>query len=289
MRKNGLTFALLCCVFAMVLGLAGCGGSGASSSQAGASTASASAASASSSTATPQDPDAEFLPALAAGLEARWQYSDKIAGQELTAEVRKQLAQYELDEIAPFKGASFKDPELGKLAERYIAAVEESVDCLSLIDTDYVTFTERWSDAYAERALTMKELVEKYGFTMADAHKASLESVIEDAKEEEGKESVPSDIQKAANEDIPAALESAFKKSDDNVYRATTINSSRASFDRYNFCVLLLNDKGGLAEQFSLGTENWGSGAEASFEFTPSKEFATIAVISEKWYATWQI
>ena len=297
-----LAIVLTCCLFTLALGLVGCGGSSSgSASNAGASNSSADVSSssdaveqsqssepASSSATAPQDPDAEFLPALAAGLEARWKYSDQIEGQELTVEKRRQLAQSELDHIAAFKGAAFEDAELGKLAEHYIAAVEDSQACLPLFDTDYINFAKRWGDSYVERSLVLKALVDKYGFKVSDAYKDSLDGVVEDAKEAEAEEAVPADIRKAAKEDIPAALASAFQKADDGVYRATVVNPNRGSFDYYNFTVCLLDAKGGLVEQFPLGIEGWGSGAEATFEFAPTKEFASIGVLHGDWYATWQ-
>lgn len=270
---------LVCCVFALALGLVACGG---------ASSNSASSSGTASTVAAPQDPDAEFMPALAVGLEDRWKYSDQTKDQELTVDKRKQLAQSELDHIAIFKGANFKDAELGKLAERYIAAVEDSVACLSVIDTDYISFAQRWSNSYTERSLVIKELADKYGFKVSDEYQSSLDKVIEDAKLSEVENSAPDDILKAVKEGIPAAVVSAFQKGDDGVYRATVINPTRANFDYYNLTVCLLDSKGGLAEDFPLGTNNWASGAEASFEFTPTKEFASIGVLNGAWWANWQ-
>lgn len=274
-----LPIILICCVFALALGLVACGGTSSNS---------ASSSGTASTVAAPQDPDTEFMPALAAGLEDRWKYSDQTKDQELTVDKRKQLAQSELDHIAAFKGANFMDAELGKLAERYIAAVEDSIACLSVIDTDYIAFAQRWSDSYKERSLVIKELADKYGFKVSDEYQSSLNQVIDDAKVTEAEKVVPDDIRKAANEEIPVMLAGAFQKGDGGVYRATVANPTRANFDYYNFTVCLLDSRGGLIEQIPLGIENWASGAEASFEFTSTKEFASIGVINGAWWATWQ-
>lgn len=288
------TIVALLVAMVIALGLVGCGSSGTSSSQSGQSTASSSseasqqsqASASSSAAAVSQNPDAEFLPTLAAGLEARWALTAKTESQELTTQLREQYANAELEQLAAFKGASFEDADLGRLAERYIAAVEDSVACLDSFDTNYLDFTERWSDSYKERALVIKELVEKYGFAMSDENQESINAMIEAAKEAEAELLVPEGIKHVAEEDIPAAVASAFQK-DGDTYRATYVNPGPISFDTYNLTVCLLNDKGGLVEQFAIHLDSWPSGSEATFEFTPNSEFASIAAYNERWHGTW--
>ena len=282
MRKH-VALALLVAVV-LALGLAGCGSSGSSSS--GASQQSQGSASSSSAVAISQNPDEEFLPALTAGLKARWELSDKFEGQNLTIQMRKELADAELEQLAAFKGANFKDAELGKLAERYIAAVEDSAACLDSYDTNYLDFTERWSNSYGERTLVIKDLAERYGFKMPDESQKHIDSMIEDAKEVEADQSVPADKRQVAEKDIPTAVASAFKK-DGDVYRATYVNPGPISFDTYDLVVCLLNDKGGLVEDHAFHFDSWPAGSEQVFEFTTNSEFANIAAYAERWHGTW--
>ncbi len=277
----------------IALGLVGCGSSGASSNQSGQSASSSSDASqqsqeSSSAAAVSQNPDAEFLPALTAGLEARWELTAKTEGQEPTPQLREQYVNAELEHLAAFEGASFEDTELGQLAARYIAAVEDSAACLDSYDTNYKDFAKRWSSSYKERAMAVKALVERYGLKMSDEHQESLDGMVENAKKIEEELSVPADIKQAAEEDILAAAIGAFQKASDNTYRATVVNPSRASFDYYVLGVFLLDAKGSLVEEHSIRVENWASGAEAVFEFTPNSEFASIDALDEDWWATWQ-
>lgn len=285
------TVLALFVVMVIGLGLVGCGSSGASSSQAATSSSSEASqqsqeASSASSVAVSQNPDEEFLPALAAALEARWELATKTEGQEITPQQRKELADAELEHLAAFKGASFEDAELGQLAERYIAAIEESVACLESYDTDYVDFAERWSNAYKERALVIKDLIDRYGFKMSDEHQASLDGMVADAKEAEEEKLVPADIRQTVEEDIPAMVASAFQK-DGDTYRATVVNPGPVNFDYYDLTVCLLNAQGGLVEDHVIHFDSWPAGAEAVFEFTPSSEFSSIATIPAKWHGTW--
>ena len=288
------TVLALLVAIVVALGLVGCGSSGASSSQASQSASGSSAEASqqsqasSSAVAVSQNPDEEFLPALAAGLEARWTLTAQTEGQEDTSQLRAQYVNAELENLAAFEGASFKDPELGQLAERYIAAVEESLACLDSYDTNFLDYGKRWSDAYKERAIVVKELVERYGFKMSDEYQKSLDEMVEEGKKSEQELQVPSDIKQAADEDIPAAAVSAFQKVDGNIYRATVVNPSRASFDYYNLDVYLLNAKGGFSEMHRIEVDNWAPGAEAVFEFTPDSEFASMGALSGDWWATWQ-
>ena len=126
-KRTVLTFFA---AIVIAVGLVGCGGSGTSSSQSSQSGQSGQSASSASSEASQQssaaiaaaeNPDAEFLPELAAALEARWALAEQLGDQELTPQLRAQLVNAELEHLAAFKGASFQDAGLGEAAERYIA------------------------------------------------------------------------------------------------------------------------------------------------------------------------
>lgn len=289
MRKHAV-LAFLAAV-TMALCLVGCGGSSASSGQSGGSATSGAASQAqsqqpASSAAVPQNPDEEFLPELAAGLEARWKLSDQTKDQEDTPQLRGQLVNAELDHIAVFKGTSFEDAELGQLAERYIAAVEEQAACLASYDTDYVDYAKRWDATVRERFFVIKDLVERHGFKVSGDYQATLDETVEEAKVFEEEEKVPADIRQAVEEDIPAAA-AAFQKADGKTYRVTVVNPSRATFDYYNLEALLLNENGGLVESHMMTVNDWAPGAEATFEFEAGADFAKLDTLYGRWYGTW--
>lgn len=125
-----------------------------------------------------QTVDGQFMLAIAKGLQARWDLSDKTADP---TEFSK-LIDAELAEIETFYEATFDNKRLGEIAVSYIDTLNESKDATRYYNNNYMVYETKWNTARAARLHLIEELVNDFNLTVDEEYQDTLDELINDSQ-----------------------------------------------------------------------------------------------------------
>lgn len=145
-----------------------------------------------------QTVDGQFMLAIQAGLQARWDIPDS----EISSPNQYgKLIDAELNEVEPFYNETFDDKRLGEIAVAYVDVLKESADATRYYNNNAAVYETKWDAARATRLHLIEELVEDYGLTVDEKYQDTLDELINDSQVYSEQEAFEAELQK----DVDAA------------------------------------------------------------------------------------
>lgn len=230
----------------------------------------------------PDYQDEAFLTDLGKGLDARWDltaaHDQAHPNEDATASDMKSYIQAELDAIEKYSNATFEDTKLHELAISYINALKKTSEAAESYNASNYDSLEEWSEAYNERVMVLKEILENYNVVTSDRHKDTRDEVMSDAKYAQSAADAKAAMQSLADTMVFSFTDSGYGTITGS---ATVANTTEYDFKSASFDVQLYDEAGVRIETDYASTENWTAGESVVFEIYVSSEKipATVKVV----------
>lgn len=219
--------------------------------------------------------DDKFMIALAKGLEARWELTDKADNNKDAVDTKADWEGFfnaEYDQIKSYKDAEFEDADLGKWAKTYINSIEESIDCLQYFGSNQWD-TKYYNGAYQKRVEALYKINSIRKIEVSEESEGSLTELITNGE-----------VSNMASKLLKSVK---FEKTEEEygwkTYQAVCENTSSANFDYFSFSVGLIDKDGVTLTTEEAMVNKWSSGEKVRFEFSTDEEFEKM----ELKYASW--
>ncbi|MGL5694201.1 MAG: FxLYD domain-containing protein, partial [Peptostreptococcaceae bacterium] len=182
----------------------------------------------------------------------------------------------ELDILSKYKDAKFDNPELKKLAQDYILALETQQDALKYYDSDYGKYERLWKDGYDSRSTILVTLVEKFGLELSEKQFDDLKTNAQVVKENQEFQSKIDTILKGIKFEI---VKDEYGWKD---YEAVVENTSGVDLEGFYLNIDLI-DKDGIVVDTTMASHNgiWKNGQKYKFTFSTDKTFEKMEWTAE--------
>ncbi|MED9947978.1 MAG: FxLYD domain-containing protein [Peptacetobacter hiranonis] len=212
--------------------------------------------------------DKKFIKAVEKGLDARWDYLE--SNDYLNSDEREGLEkaiQKELEKVQEFKDAEFDNPELGKLANDYIASVEGQKEALKYY-SDPIKYSEKWDDAFDKRCEYISTLVDKFGVKVDEEGYKEIKDNAQIVKEENAMNKKLDEEMKKINFEL-VSNEYGWK-----TYEATVQNNTGVDIQDFYLDIALKDADGVVAGKTQAYLDGvWKAGDKAKLTFETDVKF----------------
>lgn len=211
--------------------------------------------------------DGQFFRALRKGLYERWDDSEKNNQQVEDPMVYAKYCDMELEQVSDFYDLDFDADGLKEKVDAYIDALNKAKDATDYYNVNYVKYSDQWAEAYSERTILLKDFVNNYGFTVDDAHQATLDDLLKDAAGAEKENQFKTEV-----ETIKESI-SVSATADEWGYYSYTISLTNTTNYTFEYFYVNINVTDGNGKIISTGSSdslnNWepGQNAEVSAWF----------------------
>lgn len=233
--------------------------------------------------------DDDFMESLTKGLEARWDYSNEheddvtleTLGTDTHVEVYSACVNAELDEIATYADATFKDKKLQEKAIAYINSLNEQLSALDYAKADFEKYNDAWQTAYDERSKLIEDFVNDYGLTVSEKYESTLKDMLDNSS------SVKED--EAEKEAVTAIIDGiTFEDSEDEgdgwkTYSAVIENTSNMDFSDYQVVINLIDADGVIVSEEYASVSNFKRGQKAKLTFSTDQKFSSTEIAVDYW------
>lgn len=113
--------------------------------------------------------DEKFMDDLKSGLEDRWDLGDDASSSS--------LVEAEINKISQYEDAEFEDEKLGKLAKKYIEALETQEEALEYEETNVAKYNELWYEGYYARLGYIIQFEKDFGLDMGDEYAEDMKDI----------------------------------------------------------------------------------------------------------------
>ena len=247
--KKIYSIALIICLLATTVLLAGCGSS--------------------------KSIDEQFKADLMKGLSARWDLTDADEEDLPDKSDYEAYIAAEYDIISKYKAETFEDKELSELAVKYIEILEESDATLD----DYGNsdkWAALWRDVRDDRVEVLLTLNEKLEIEFTDeTEQENWEGLLSEGK-------VVMSVRELMN---TTTFEKTASNYGWNTYTAVVENTTKETFDYFSFEIKLMDKDGVTVETTSAYTENWAPGGKVKFKFETAANFSKMEITNcDYWF-----
>lgn len=219
--------------------------------------------------------DGDFISDLATGLQKRWDIND-VAEYEEGSDEHKQydtdLVDAELNVLEKYQSMSFEDSKLQEYAISYINCLKQQKEAVSYITTAYETYDEKWSEAYDNRTKLIMTFVNDYGLKVDEAHQATLDELIANAKVVNEDEKIKTTIDSMMQN---LTIEVTKDESGWKTYEAVLENNTGKDFDYFQITLNIYDSDKVQIDSLYDQMQNWKNGTKAKFEFSTDKDFSS--------------
>ena len=219
--------------------------------------------------------DEDFISDLATGLQNRWDIND-VAEYEEGSDEHKQydtdLVDAELNVLEKYQSMPFEDSKLQEYAISYINCLKQQKEAVSYITTAYETYDEKWSEAYDNRTKLIMTFVNDYGLKVDEAHQATLDELIANAKVVNEDEKIKTTIDSMMQN---LTIEVTKDESGWKTYEAVLENNTGKDFDYFQITLNIYDSDKVQIDSLYDQMQNWKNGTKAKFEFSTDKDFSS--------------
>lgn len=219
--------------------------------------------------------DEDFISDLATGLQNRWDIND-VAEYEEGSDEHKQydtdLVDAELNVLEKYQSMPFEDSKLQEYAISYINCLKQQKEAVSYITTAYETYDEKWSEAYDNRTKLIMTFVNDYGLKVDEAHQATLDELIANAKVVNENEKIKTTIDSMMQN---LTIEVTKDESGWKTYEAVLENNTGKDFDYFQITLNIYDSDKVQIDSLYDQMQNWKNGTKAKFEFSTDKDFSS--------------
>ena len=215
--------------------------------------------------------DKNFVKDVGKSFEARSKYIDEVNSGKIVVDENEYLKEAVLKEkniLEKYKDAEFDSPELSKLAEDYLNALDKQENSLKYYSNDYIKYEKNWTEGYNERSTILTTLVDKFGVKLDEKAFNELKQNAQVVKENN-----------EIKEKIDAITKSIkFEKVKDEYgwkdYEAIVENNSGVDLESYYLDVKLIDKDGVVVESTPVSTSGlWKNGQKVKLEFSTDNNF----------------
>ena len=224
----------------------------------------------------PQYCDETFLEEFKAGLMARWDLTEEADSAEnknkSEREWRTELIHTELDRLEPYRTGLFQDPKLQERALAYMNLLQDQMDALDYINSDFEKYAEMWSEAYDKRTQMIADFIQDYNLEFPAAYTETVADMLSNAKVVTQKNEIDEKVQQMVD-----ALQFDLVQNDYGLktYRAVIENTTNVTFSDFMVDVSLINADGILVSTEYAMIENLSPGQKGYIEFMTTTDFTT--------------
>lgn len=218
----------------------------------------------------------EFLKELSAGLEERWDYTNKNENEEVTKEILTEAIDLELNKVEEFKDLKFEDDKLKEYAISYINELKSGLETLDSFGAD--SFYEKWDEHYNKRTTIILEIDDIYEIPISSEYISILDELKATGKEVLEKSEKNDEIDKFIK-NIEFELDQDQSDEYLQYYIAIVENTTDYNFKDFSIDLKLIDSDGVTVETEYAYTSNWDKGDKAKLEFMTTEEFDKVEVI----------
>lgn len=222
--------------------------------------------------------DEEFISDLATGLQSRWDTQpsngedEVVVGSDEHKQYYTDLVDAELNVLEKYQSMPFEDSKLQEYAISYINCLKQQKEAASYITTAYETYDEKWTEALNNRTKLIMTFVNDYGLKVDEAHQATLDELIANAKVIKEDEKIKTTIDSMMQN---LTIEVTKDESDWKTYEAVLENNTGKDFDYFGITLNIYDSDKVQIESLYSQMQNWKNGTKAKFEFSTDKDFSS--------------
>lgn len=218
--------------------------------------------------------EGHFIMDFADGLKARWDENERTPEGDL-----KVLVNLELDKLNKYRDVVFDDETFNQKAHDYIDALDDQLNALSYINTDYIQYTNMWADAYSDRSVLIAYFLNNYPVPIddkyADTKNEFKEAAAGIAADNEFKQKIETMIHKNN-------FQLTDVEGDWNTYSISITNETDKTFDYFHLNVNCLDADGNIVSQeITTSINNFAPNQTAAFEFNTDSNPQSLSWMAE--------
>lgn len=224
--------------------------------------------------------DDKYVETLAAGLDARWYYSDsKSSDEDKPLDRLKKSINLENDKLkkVDFSEKKFKNSKLKELALAYDNELKNGIKVLdTATELSLYSSTSDWSKHYDTRTQLLSEInaIKTIPVKNQKILKELLNNGNNVTKINELDDKIKSTLSKIVFTEIPEEYASDYKK-----YEAVVMNEMDTNFKSFSANVYLEDASGTRIDTQYIYVNDWDAGQKVTFSFTTEKNFTTVKVV----------
>lgn len=220
----------------------------------------------------------DFLNEFSAGLEKRWEYTEKDGDEEVTKEFLLEAIDLELTVIEAFKDLKFEDDKLKELAISYINELKNAIEVLDSFGSD--SFYEKWDEHYSKRTSLILKIDDTYGLPISEEYSPildELKAIGQDVLNESDKSDELNKLINTIHFEVDQDQSDEYYK----VYTAIVENTTNYNIKDFSASLKLIDTDGVTVDTDYVYTNNWNKGEKVKLEFMTSDKFDKIEVIKD--------
>lgn len=220
----------------------------------------------------------DFLKEFSAGLEKRWEYTEKGGDEEATKGFLLEAIDLELTIIEEFKDLKFEDDKLKELAISYINELKNATEALDSFGPD--SFYEKWDEHYSKRTSLILKIDDNYGLPISEEYSPildELKAIGQDVLNESDKNDELDKFINTIHFEVNQDQSDEYYK----VYTAIVENTTNYNIKDFNASLKLIDADGVTVNTDHVYTSNWNKGEKVKLEFMTSDKFDKIEVIKD--------
>lgn len=216
--------------------------------------------------------DEQFIDSLQNGLMARWEANDENYGD--TTENWTTYLNAELKNISKYKDMDFEDKDLKEKAVAYIGTLEDAMELVDYVDTDYNRFWQSYEPILDNRNVYLSEINEIIPLEFSNKDdKQNFQGLLDDAEITSGVKALVQSIQFQ-----PTTVDD-YGDSYYATLSATVENNLKHDFDYLQMNINFVDENGVIVESTYSGCNQWRSKEKHLFEVYTSHRYSTMQIV----------